>query len=298
MLDTFMTSTLQNLAFVSQAEVRETDKEGRVRVVLASTHDNESANHLWAVLAIEIDGQLQVGDKVLVTGESPDSCFVTGIIKRQAPRHKAPLVTQKGAYAQVIERDGRETIQIRDQQDSIVFEYDTDKGRATLSVAEGDLCLNAPHGAIKLFSSEGIHCNSLSDVRFDSQSEIHFAVPATASAPESAIKLTPQRMTLSGPKCEIKTQQATLLAKHTKIEGESLNATLARSRVVIERMETIAGRVVQRVKDIFCRVENLQQTQAKTVRTTVSNDYYLTSNHADIQAKDDVKINGNKIHLG
>jgi hypothetical protein len=68
--------------------------------------------------------------------------------------------------------------------------------------------------------------------------------------------------------------------------------------VVIERLVTIAGRVVQRVKDIFCRVENLQQTQAKTVRTTVSGDYYLTSNHADIQAKDDVKINGNKIHLG
>ena len=295
MLDTFMTTKLQSMAFVSQAEVVEQGEDNRIRVSLDSSGNDDVAGSLvWAVLAMEIEGQLLPGDKVLVTGESLEACYITGVIKRQMSK----ISTQTGSYAQVVKHDGSEKLQVRDKQDNLIFEYDADLGRATLSALDGDLCLNAPNGEIQLFSSEGIRCSSLGPVDIDSRSEVNINVPCVTASPESKLKLTAQTATLAAPTCQIKARQANLLAEQTKVEGESLTATLSRSRLVIERMETVAGRVIQRAKDVFCRIENLQQTQAKNIRTTVSDDYYLKSNHTDIQAKDDVKINGNKIHLG
>jgi len=295
MLDTFMTTQLQSMAFVSPAKVIAQSEDNRYRVSLDSS-DNEDVmgSLVWAVLAIEIEGQLLPEDEVLITGVSLETCYITGVIKRQAPK----VSTQTGSYAQVVNHEGTETLQVRDQQDNLIFEYDSDQRRATLSVMDGDLCLNAPNGAIQLFSSAGIRCSSLGPVDIDSRSEVSISVPCVTAAPESKLQLTPQAATLASPTCHINTKQANLLAKHMKVEGESLTATLFRSRLVIERLETIAGRVLQRAKDVFCRVENLQHTQAKSIRTTASDDYYLKSNHADIQAKDDVKINGDKIHLG
>lgn len=295
MLDTFMTTKLQSMAFVSQAEVLEQGEDNRIRVSLDSSgNDDISGSLVWAVLAIEIEGQLLPGDKVLVTGESLESCYITGVINRQKPK----VSTQTGSYAQVVIHEGAEKLQVRDKQDNLIFEYDAAQGRATLSVTDGDLCLNAPNGEIQLFSSAGIRCSSLGPVDIDSRSEVNIRVPCVTAAPESKLQLTAQAATLAAPTCHIKARQANLLADHTKVEGESLTATLSRSRLVIERLETVAGRVLQRAKDVFCRVENLQHTQAKNIRTTVSDDYYLKSSHTDIQAKDDVKINGNKIHLG
>jgi hypothetical protein len=295
MLDTFMTTKLQSMAFVCQAEVVEQGEDNRLRVSLASPgKDGIADNLVWAVLAIEIEGQLLPGDKVLITGESREFCYITGIIKRQTPR----ISTRTGSYAQVVKHEGSEKLQVRDKLDSLIFEYDAVQGRATLSALDGDLCLNAPNGEIQLFSSEGIRCSSLGPVGIDSRAEINLNVPCVTAAPESKLQLTAQAVTLSAPTCNIKARQANLLAEQTKVEGESLTATLSRSRLVIERLETVAGRVIQRAKDAFYLVENLQQTQAKKVRTQVSEDYYLKSGHTDIQADNDVKINGNKIHLG
>jgi hypothetical protein len=264
-------------------------------VSLNSSGDNDvMGNEVWAVLAIEIEGQLLAGDKVLITGESLNACYITGVIKRQTPK----ISTQTGNYAQVVKHEGSEKLQVRDKQDNLIFEYDAEQRRATLSVMDGDLCLNAPNGEIQLFSSAGIRCSSLGPVNIDSRSEVNVSVPCVTAAPESKLQLTAQAATLAAPTCHINAKQANLLAEHTKFEGESLTATLSRSRLVIERLETIAGRVLQRAKDVFYRVENLQHTQAKSIRTTASTDYYLKSKHADIQAKDDIKINGDKIHLG
>jgi hypothetical protein len=295
MLDTFMTTQLQSMTFVSQGNVIAQGEDNRYRVSLNSSDNGDVAGNLvWAVLAIEIEGQLLPEDKVLITGESFEACYITGVIKRQAPK----VSTQTGSYAQVVRHEGTETLQVRDQQGNLIFEYDAEQRRATLSITDGDLCLNAPNGEIQLFSSAGIRCSSLGPVDIDSRSKVNISVPCVTAAPESKLQLTAQAATLASPTCHINAKQANLLAEHTKVEGESLTATLSRSRLVIERLETVAGRVLQRAKDVFYRVENLQHTQAKSIRTTASDDYYLKSKHTDIQAKDDVKINGDKIHLG
>jgi len=303
MLKASMPNELVSRAFVCPAKIIEVGDDNLYRVrgeFINAMQDSETL--AWAFLSIELLNDLQLGDTVLITGETLDACYIIGVVKRNTIKHidsePTRLMSKHGAYAQTITEQGKESIQIKDENDNLVFEYDTEQQRATLSVAKGDLCLNALDGEIQFFSSKGINCRSLGDVKLESQSEIKLQVPSASATPVSALQLTAQRACLSAKACDIKTRQANLLADHTKVEGESLIATLARSRLVIERLETVAQRVFQRAVNIFSRVENLQQTQAGKVRTLVSEDYYLKAQHTDIHAEQDVKINGDKIHLG
>jgi hypothetical protein len=303
MLNAPLSAVLAKRAFVCPATVVEVGEDSLYRVSGEFTDAGQGKVDLvWAFLSIELLHDLDVGDTVLVTGETLNACYIIGIIKRHTiKRFKAEptrLVSKQGAYAQTINEQGKESIQIKYENDNLVFEYDTELQRATLSVAKGDLCLNAPDGEIQFFSSKGINCRSLGDVHLESQSKINLNVPSSSATPVSTLELTAQRASLSAAACDIKTKQANLLAEHTKVEGESLIATLARSKLVIERLETVAQRICQRAVNIFSRVENLQQTQAGKVRTLVTDDYYLKAKHTDIHAEQDVKINGDKIHLG
>ncbi len=303
MLNVPLSAELVKRAFVCPATVVEVGEDNLYRVRGEFSNATQGkADLAWAFLSIELLHDLEPDDTVLVTGETLDACYIIGIIKRIAnkPFNSEPtrLVSKHGAYAQTINEHSKETIQIKDENDNLVFEYDTEQQRATLSVAKGDLCLNAPEGEIHFFSSKGIKCRSLGDVQMQSQSEIKLHVSSASATPNSAIQLTAQRAGLSAQACEIKAKQANLLAEHTKVEGESLIATLARSRLVIERLETVAQRIFQRAVNTFSRVENLQQTQARKVRSLVTEDYYLKAEHTDIHAEQDVKINGDKIHLG
>jgi dUTPase len=290
-------------AFVCLAKVIEVGADNLYRVSGGFENVTQGkATGTWAFLSLELLTELAPGDTVLVTGETIDACYIIGIVKRnsviEVKADPLRVMSKNGAYAQTINERGKESIQVRDNLDNLVFEYDTEQQRATLTVAKGDLCLNALEGEIQLFSSNGINCRSLGDVKLESQSEIILQVPSAAATPDSALQLTAQRASLSAQAFDIKAKQASLLAEHTKVEGESLIATLARSKLVIERLETVAQRIFQRAVNIFSRVENLQQTQAGKVRTLVSEDYYLKAQHTDIQAEQDVKINGDKIHLG
>lgn len=303
MLNAACHQDLNSQTFVCPAEVVEVGRDQlyRVRARFADAV-NDQADLAWALLSVELAGDLVAGDKVLITGESIDACYIIGVIKRVSDKHSkaepARITSRNGAYAQANNEQGKESIQVRDKNHNLIFEYDTDQQRATISISEGDLCLNAPNGGIQLFSSEGIHCRSLGEVQLESRKEIRLKVPSASATPVSALQLSAQRASLSGQTCEIKARQADIQAEDTRFEGESVTATFARSKLVTERLETVAKRIFQRAVNIFCRVENLQQTQAGKVRTVVTEDYYLKAEHTDIHADKDIKINGDRIYLG
>jgi len=302
MLNAPFSAELVKRVFVCPATVVEVGESNLYRV---SSEFNDTTQHnanlAWALLSIELTENLSTGDTVLITGESMEACYIIGIIKRHSikPVKAEPLLMSKqGAYAQTVNVQGKESIQIKDVDDNLVFEYDTKQQRATLSIAKGDLCLNAPDGEIQFFSSKGINCRSLGDVQLESQSKIKLHVPSASAKPNSSLQLGTQRASLTAQTCDIETKQANLRFEHTMVEGESLTSTLARSKLIIGRLETVAQRVFQRAVNSFSRIENLQQTQVGKIRTLVTEDYYLKAQNTDIHAEKDVKINGNKIHLG
>ena len=159
-----------NRAFVCPATVVEMGEDNLYCVSGEFTNITQGKAALaWAFLSIELMDDLEAGDTVLVTGETLDACYIIGIIKRHSinrvNKNASRLISQNGAYAETISEQGKESIQVRDENDNLVFEYDTEQQRATLSVAKGDLCLNALDGEIQFFASKGINCRSLGDVK-------------------------------------------------------------------------------------------------------------------------------------
>ncbi|MEI7636766.1 MAG: DUF3540 domain-containing protein [Syntrophus sp. (in: bacteria)] len=73
---------------------------------------------------------------------------------------------------------------------------------------------------------------------------------------------------------------------------------LEKVSLIVEKMDSVLGRLTQRVKNSFRWVEQLDQTKAGHISHIAEERYSVRAGHANIIAKDDVKIDGSKIHLG
>lgn len=69
-------------------------------------------------------------------------------------------------------------------------------------------------------------------------------------------------------------------------------------RVAAEVIEATAVRAVVRARDLYQEVDDLVQTRAGRVRTLVRGAWHLFARRAIAKADDDVKLKGEKIHLG
>jgi hypothetical protein len=63
-------------------------------------------------------------------------------------------------------------------------------------------------------------------------------------------------------------------------------------------VESITERLVQKVKDSFKVIERLEQVTANDIIQNIKNAFIQRSRQVDISAKSDVKINGERIHMG
>jgi len=94
-------------------------------------------------------------------------------------------------------------------------------------------------------------------------------------------------------------------AKNVRIDGQSvemnsneLTVRTNTSRWIADRVETLAGTVVERAKNTYRAVERLSQTTAGRMRTLVDETYHFKSKRAFLKSEEDFKIKGDKIHLG
>jgi uncharacterized protein DUF3540 len=63
-------------------------------------------------------------------------------------------------------------------------------------------------------------------------------------------------------------------------------------------IETFAERSLQKFKDSFRIIERIEQTSALDIIQNIKNVFVQRSKNADISAKGDIKINGDRIHMG
>jgi hypothetical protein len=68
--------------------------------------------------------------------------------------------------------------------------------------------------------------------------------------------------------------------------------------VKAKSVETIAERSLQKFKDSFRIIERIEQTSAKDIIQNIKNVFLQRSKNADISAQGDIKINGDRIHMG
>jgi hypothetical protein len=274
------------------AVVTETPDAGDMSVRLDS--DQAHITHK-ATPAFDGAASLQPGDRVLVACDSAQHYYVIGVIARkQAPA----LIARDGTRALINRANGDEIIQVRDAADQLIFEYRPAEGKGTISMATGDLALKAPTGDIVLEAGRGIRCQAGTDIELTGASTVKVAAGTESNPLSTRLNLTTRTAALTASRLELTAKRGVMRIATAEYFGVALNSTIERVHSVVEKFESVAERIIQRVKDSYRHVDGLDQTKARRVRTLVKDAHYTKAGQVYVLADDDVKIDGNKIRLG
>jgi hypothetical protein len=63
-------------------------------------------------------------------------------------------------------------------------------------------------------------------------------------------------------------------------------------------LEHTATRMVARAKDLYTDIEELAQTRAGRIRLVAQENFHLLGKRTMLRAREDMKLRGEKIHLG
>lgn len=105
------------------------------------------------------------------------------------------------------------------------------------------------------------------------------------------IKISAHDINMTSSNTQVVSQQYSHTSQKLDIKSDT---TQFYSRTV----ESVSERLVQKVKDSFKVIERLEQVSANDIIQNIKNAFIQRSRQVDISAKSDVKINGDRIHMG
>jgi len=82
------------------------------------------------------------------------------------------------------------------------------------------------------------------------------------------------------------------------LDGERVEVRAKRARWIVDKLETLAGTVIERATNLYRSVEQLAQLRTGRMRTLVEETYQFRSRNAYVRAEKDYKIKADQIHLG
>lgn len=206
------------------------------------------------------------------------------------------LIASDGSRAELAGPHGEERLAVRDARGALLFEYEPSSGRASVYVPAGDLRLCAggdielvAGGAILAASAHGVAVSSSGPVSLESKS---------AEGPRAGMRLAAGELALAGEALSVGAERARFRLRDTTVEGVRAAAVFGEARLAVEKLETVAGRVIARAKHVFERVEELHELRAGRFRAIVKKTLDLKAEAATLRAERDVRIDGDKINLG
>ncbi|MDY6843934.1 MAG: DUF3540 domain-containing protein [Thermodesulfobacteriota bacterium] len=257
--------------YFGPARVLEIDEErGLFSVLVTRCKDRKNAFKTWARLAIPYPHELHWGETVLVAGETIDDFYVIGLldVTVNSKVQKTDLVLQNGTRAAITGTPDAEQLKVFSQDGGLIFEYDSKTGKSRVDIPEGDLELIAANGNIDFISAQ--------DIRFFSKNSIDMK--------SETFGLT--------------AQAGELHIEETHYTGKKVVGEVHTARLMVERLETLAGTIMEKAKNVYRTVEKLSQIKAGRMRTLVKETCQFKSKKAFFKAEEDFKIKGEKIHLG
>jgi hypothetical protein len=154
---------------------------------------------------------------------------------------------------------GAEVLRVSDARGRVLFEYHPEERRAVVYAPDGDLDLEAG-GRLRL------------------------------RAP--AIELTAgDELRVGAARAEVTLDEGRLVARATA-------AVVKRATQTFETLETGVGRLVERAREAYRQADDLAETRAGRLRVVAEKTLHLLAERALIKAREDVKVKGDKIHVG
>jgi hypothetical protein len=200
------------------------------------------------------------------------------------------LGARDGSSAALEEDENGSTWRLRDAQGRLIFEHSA--ARSVVHVhrdlelrAEGDLSL-AASGAVRIESGESVRASAPGPIEL------------VSSTGESSVRVDGDRATIAARAIETRAQTAKVELGEANVVVGTLRTVAHRIRERAELVERDAGRIVERAREVFREASELSQTKAGRIRLVAEQALSLFGKQTTVKAREDVKINGEKIYLG
>lgn len=138
------------------------------------------------------------------------------------------------------------------------FVVEQEDGKTILTVPQGDLDLRAEN------------------IRLDAQNNI----------------------ALNSPEFSLVAGKGDIMITDAQYKGARFGATIAQTKLFLGKLNSTVGRLIEKAKNAYRQVDNLNQLKAGRMRTVVEGSYHLKSERIVEKAEKDVRIDGEKINLG
>ena len=250
--------------------------------------DVESARFgsVSARLAVAGGYRPRAGDDVLVASAEGEF-FVVGVVR-----------ALRDVGAEVLEApDGSR----------VALEHDEDGAVWRLSDAEGRLVFEHRAGKSVVSVGDDLELRAGGDIALEAGGEVRIEGERALVAGEAAVSLRSEgsELTLDEDRTRLTTTILETRAERADVQVEEANLVAGTLRTVVHRLreradvvERTAGRVVERAREVYREVEELSQTKAGRLRFVARTALTLLGEQTQVQAREDVKIKGEKIYLG
>ncbi len=288
---------LDGSGYIRPAKVIEVNAETG-RVFLMFTGKESCAKKIWAASALPFEYKFKWGQKVLAADGGGDGVYVIGILN-DSPTTDTPEsshILKSGARAEI--SSDNESLKLFSKEGSLLFEYEDATGKTRVNMPSGDIEINTPQGGIDFVAAKGIRFLSNRPIELNSLQGIKFAVSDLLKNSLSFFNLGPKEITAGTDTVNLSAKFGKMDMDKTLFKGRHLNAQVQDIRLEADRVETHARYIIQTASNFYNSIENIAQITTRRLRTLVSETYQMKSKKIFIKAEDDVKIKGEKIHLG
>ncbi len=125
------------------------------------------------------------------------------------------------------------------------------------------------------------------------------------SSPSAALLSSPFGIEINSPSIamqsnslSIQNQAMAVNARQFNQQSDSIKLNSDTAQFSSRTVESNIERIIQRIKDSFRIIERIEQVSAVDIIQNIKNAFIQRSRQIDITAKSDVKINGDRIHMG
>lgn len=105
-------------------------------------------------------------------------------------------------------------------------------------------------------------------------------------------------VTLEAPEIEITGISGKVRFAVCSLLANILEVRSKKAVQVVDILDSVIGRVTERVRNSFRWIENLEQIRAGRIRTIVKDRFSVKAGHASLISEEEVAIDGKKIHIG
>ena len=293
--------TVPGISYLGPARViGKSAPDGRICVLVTQPGNGNRVFKTYARMATPFPLKLHGGDTVLVAGEEKDTFYIIGILNTETPGPEKTdsLLMQCGVKATVEGPANEEKLQVHSQQGELIFEYDANTGTSRIDILSGNLEINARNGNIDFASAKGIRFHSHDDIQIKTNQAINMTASNEPGTTGSTFSLESSKINMQSPELGVNVRAGDFVIDETRLTGKIIKTTFESARFVTGRLESLSGTVIEKVKNLYRTVDGLHQVRSKRMRTLVDETYHFKSRKAFLKAEEDIKIKGEKIHLG